>query len=293
MRPLSLAVRQVKSEQDPGHELTMPFTFSHPAAVVPLARRGLPLSALVVGSIAPDLPYFIHLSTGNQFGHTLVGIFLFCVPAGLLVLWLFHAFLKLPLLSLLPANQQKKLAPVAGSFRFGPARHFLLILLSLVMGAATHIIWDSFTHVNAWAVQHLPILRWPIVQTSHGTLFVYKLLQHGSTVVGAALLLYWYARWLGQAPAQPVRLPVQLSRQSKTRLILSMIVVISILASIYGYWNLPTPAELPGLSGRLQLLVRNVVVAGVAVAALELFLFSLVWRCKARNSRGHLADLHG
>ncbi len=57
-------------------------------------------------------------------------------------------------------------------------------------------------------------------------------------------------------------------------------------ASIYGYWNVPLPTELPGLSGRLQLFVRNVVVAGIAVAGLELFLFSLVWHLRARRSNG-------
>ena len=34
----------------------MPFTGSHPAAVLPLLRTPLPASALVAGSIAPDVP---------------------------------------------------------------------------------------------------------------------------------------------------------------------------------------------------------------------------------------------
>src|SRR5215467_12574272 len=44
----------------------VPFTFSHPAAVLPLARRGLVFSALVVGSMAPDFPYFVQMSAKNQ-----------------------------------------------------------------------------------------------------------------------------------------------------------------------------------------------------------------------------------
>lgn len=35
----------------------MPFTGSHPAAVLPFLRTPLPASALVVGSIAPDVPF--------------------------------------------------------------------------------------------------------------------------------------------------------------------------------------------------------------------------------------------
>ena len=37
----------------------MPFTASHAAAVLPLLRTPLPASALVIGSIAPDLPYYL------------------------------------------------------------------------------------------------------------------------------------------------------------------------------------------------------------------------------------------
>ena len=39
----------------------MPITFAHPAAVLPLARTGLPLTALAIGSMVPDLPMFVRL----------------------------------------------------------------------------------------------------------------------------------------------------------------------------------------------------------------------------------------
>lgn len=34
----------------------MPFTLAHPAYVLPLRRLGLPVSALAVGSMVPDVP---------------------------------------------------------------------------------------------------------------------------------------------------------------------------------------------------------------------------------------------
>ena len=37
----------------------MPFTPSHAAAVLPFLRTPLPASALVIGSVAPDLPYYL------------------------------------------------------------------------------------------------------------------------------------------------------------------------------------------------------------------------------------------
>ena len=51
----------------------MPFTGSHPAAVLPLMRWGLMPSALVIGSMVPDLPYFLPVpDLGNT--HSLIGL---------------------------------------------------------------------------------------------------------------------------------------------------------------------------------------------------------------------------
>ena len=210
----------------------MPFTFAHPAASVPFAKYGLPLSALVVGSMAPDFPYFIHFSTSHQYGHTLPGLFLFCLPVGLGILLLFHSVLKLPLLSLLPAIHQARLVSVANTFRFGPSRQFLLVILALLLGAFTHIAWDSFTHADGWSVQHIPVLRSPVIQTSRGTLYIFKILQHGSTLLGAVLLVYWYFGWFKQVSAQPVKLPVQLSERLKSRLVLLMLLLAVIFAGV-------------------------------------------------------------
>ena len=65
----------------------MPFTLSHPAVVLPFARWKLILSALVIGSMTPDFEYFIDIVTDHdvQIGHSISGIFLFCIPVGLLV----------------------------------------------------------------------------------------------------------------------------------------------------------------------------------------------------------------
>ena len=39
----------------------MPLTIAHPAAVLPFRHSRLPISALVIGSLAPDFEYFLHL----------------------------------------------------------------------------------------------------------------------------------------------------------------------------------------------------------------------------------------
>ncbi len=57
----------------------MPFTFSHPAAVLPFTRltpRYLNFAALVIGSTTPDMGYFLHDLRYRHLAHTFGGSFL-------------------------------------------------------------------------------------------------------------------------------------------------------------------------------------------------------------------------
>lgn len=111
----------------------MPFTFPHPAAAILFSYLGLIPSASIVGSITPDLMYFACLSTRCQFCHTLLGFLVFCMPVSFILLWPFHTFFKLPLLSCFPSSRQQRLLPFARgySFRFLLWQRFLLIIFSL------------------------------------------------------------------------------------------------------------------------------------------------------------------
>ncbi len=64
----------------------MPFTVSHVAAVLPLAvgRSGRTLvpTALVIGSIVPDLPYFVPPYRGSDWTHPRTGRSLSTWPPG-------------------------------------------------------------------------------------------------------------------------------------------------------------------------------------------------------------------
>ena len=71
----------------------MPFTLSHAAVAAPLARRGLILSAVAIGSMTPDFEYFLRLSMNSRWSHSLPGVLTFCLPVSILVLWLFHGYM--------------------------------------------------------------------------------------------------------------------------------------------------------------------------------------------------------
>src|SRR6185437_3635129 len=120
----------------------MPFTPAHAAAVIPFQRTRLIPSALVIGCFSPDFEYFLRLAPKGGFGHTLAGLFLFDLPVSLLVLWLFHAYAKEPILTWLPAGVHRRLPSSTALSSMRNACGIALISISILIGAATHLLWD-------------------------------------------------------------------------------------------------------------------------------------------------------
>lgn len=163
----------------------MPLTIAHPAVILPFKRSRLPIDALIVGSLAPDFEYLLYLAPRSEFSHTVFGLFAFCLPTGLLALWIFECIWKRPLLYMLGKEKAARI----NRFVFGPVPRFLLICCGLLIGSVMHILWDSFTHSYGWLVQHHAALR----QDVHvGSLVLprYVILQHISTILGIAVLLF-------------------------------------------------------------------------------------------------------
>ena len=166
----------------------MPFTLSHPAAVLPLHRwtkSRLPLSALAIGAITPDVAYFIPLSLGSE-SHSLLGLTYFCWPVGMALWLIFEFFLKAPTIDLLPSSLRNRLPRGAMTLSVSS---LTAVSLAIVLGGLSHIVWDSFTHAHTPIVVASEILRTPVITIGNDTIRVYKALQHASTVFGGLVLL--------------------------------------------------------------------------------------------------------
>ena len=134
----------------------MPLTPAHAAAAWPISRvlRRLPLDELVLGTLSPDFQYFFSLAPRGRVGHTLVGLVIFCVPVGLLAWRAYRAFVRRVMLSLLPAALR--------SHDGGAPPRIALVIAAIVVGAASHDLWDSFTHGSGWMVKHVAALSVPV-----------------------------------------------------------------------------------------------------------------------------------
>jgi hypothetical protein len=179
----------------------MPFTLAHPAAVLPLRRLRLMRTVpLIIGAMTPDVPYYLPWRIAKHIPdltHTLLGTLTLDLPIGLLLLlfaWLLRAPLAAPLG---PAARAKCLAAME---RFGSRPlNWVLAPLSILIGAWTHLAWDSFTHADGWMVERIPALSAPVSLFSY-TGQLCHVLQYASSVFGLAVLAVWFTRL--PAPAQ-------------------------------------------------------------------------------------------
>lgn len=171
----------------------MPFTFSHPAIVLPLARlrkQWISLPALIIGSTIPDFEYFIHMRIYSKYSHTLWGLLYFDLPLGLVVYVLFHAIVKRPLLMNLPIFLKARFQELAKhKISQQGIRYWMVVAISLLFGAATHLLWDSFTHKGAYFVERISVLQ---KEYDFGFFQAkgYKIAQHASTSIGGIAIFF-------------------------------------------------------------------------------------------------------
>lgn len=167
----------------------MPFTLAHPAAVLPLRRLGLPMSALVAGSMLPDVPVFFGHGVPYEVTHSWLGVFVVVPALTAFVLALWFAQLREPLVDVLPDALRERLPATARLSRNQWSR----VLPAAVLAAATHVAWDSFTHSRRWGTRQVEWLH-----TQHFGILGFNWAQYISGAVGLVIVLasltHWFSR---------------------------------------------------------------------------------------------------
>lgn len=258
----------------------MPFTFAHPAAVVPLPRllgkTGV-VSALVIGSIVPDIAYIIPLDVARHESHSLSGIVWYCLPISVLLYVVYHRLLKGPLLGLLPTYALQRLGSCVTHFHALPDVPWRAVVFSLLCGILTHIAWDNFTHVEEAGVMAVPALKTYLFSVGGYSVFAYKLLQHGSSFGGMAFIGWWSLRWLERAPVQPVALPIKLLPSQRFLALLAIIGLPAIVGLWAGWGGIQPVESTSEYMVLLRTFLRPFVEAALPTLALTLVVFSLGW----------------
>ncbi len=167
----------------------MPFTVSHVAAVLPIVGRSerLPAAALVIGSMAPDYPWFLTRGRTAQLSHSPLGVVTVDLAVGLLAFAVWRLWVQRPSRDLLPRAVGERLPQPPGF----AVRDLPWAALAVVIGALTHLVWDSFTHAGRWGVEGVPWL-----QEAHDGMAGWVWAQDLSSLLGLVVVVVWGIRRL-------------------------------------------------------------------------------------------------
>jgi hypothetical protein len=202
----------------------MPFTFSHPAIVLPLYKassRYLSLTGLIIGSMTPDFEYFMRLRVLSIYSHTWYGILWFDLPLALFVSFIFHLSVRKTLIRNLPDILFRRFGIYADlDWKLLFENRWMQVVFSCILGILSHILWDGFTHKQGFTVTSIPALQgnWTLGELS---VPVYRTIQHVSTLLGGITIVYY----LSLLPTRKVSRPKPNSRFWMLTFLITLVVL--------------------------------------------------------------------
>jgi hypothetical protein len=181
----------------------VPFTLAHPAAILPLrGLRYLRTAPLIIGAMAPDLPYFLPSNLEHLMPETHEFAASYSTDLALGYLMLLVIFLlRRPLTALLSPRSRWLCLNALASFRTQWSA-WVFAVPAILVGVWSHLLWDSFTHTDGWVVRRVSALSAPVTFAGY-TGPMCHLLQYISSAFGLIVM----AAWFGRLPA-PARAPL-------------------------------------------------------------------------------------
>lgn len=175
----------------------MPLSTAHPAIVLPFckgSKKWVSSTALIIGSITPDIEYLYHLLPNRTFSHNYYHAWWFDLIITLCLAFLFHHIIRNPLINNLPpflSQRFQQFKPFHWVAHF--IKHCPIIIISAWIGIYSHIIWDDFTHKGSYIVESFSFFHIHVTTFFGMDIVVHNLLQQissiGGTIVVFAVLL--------------------------------------------------------------------------------------------------------
>ena len=172
----------------------MPFTISHAVLAPPISKltgHALPVAALAIGCMVPDL-YRLFTQENSNTTHLWTSIIHpdLWIGLGFCLLWY---LIYRPVIYRLSGIQH----PLHIK-SFKSAVKFLIgVIAAVLVGTATHIIWDGLTHVDFRTFAFKDVLSQNLTLFHH-QYPVHRILQIGSSIVVLPILLYMCLQYYRQ-----------------------------------------------------------------------------------------------
>lgn len=169
----------------------MPFTPAHPAILIPLRKinqRYISWTGLIIGSMVPDMEYFVWLKNGSYLSHSWIGIPFFNLPMTFIIAFMWHGFMRHSLVTKWPFIKPEYLKLEIPDFPTYLRKNFIGFTFSAIVGIMSHLLWDSFSHAKGHiAVHYIPFLIKKIDIAGITTRPCY-IIWHISTIIGLILI---------------------------------------------------------------------------------------------------------
>ena len=208
----------------------MPFTLSHAVVAAPLhyvSGQRLPYAAIVIGSMAPDLHRLFTTNTSNA-THEWQHIFNLTLWIGLAFCLLWYGLFRPFIYRCLGLQDPIHLPNLKTALIF-----IFTLMLGVVMGICTHLIWDGLTHDDFRTFIFHDALRQEITLFSH-SYPLHRILQLLSSALTLPFLIWmcivYYQRH------KTLNVPRQTKRYAILSLLLS--VFIGLGSSLHYAFNL-------------------------------------------------------
>lgn len=141
-----------------------------------------------MGSVVPDFEYFLRMKVLSSFSHTIAGIFLFDLPIGVIIAFVFYNIAAPSLIDNIPAFLSSRLSFLKNSeWNNYFKNNKLKVCLSIIIGAISHVAWDNFTHEHGHFASAIPLLSQEVNILGMHMAF-YHVLQHLSMLAGAFII---------------------------------------------------------------------------------------------------------
>ena len=206
----------------------MPFTFSHPAIILPFnffKKRWISLTGLIAGSISPDFEYFLRMIDYSVYSHTWRGLFWFDLPVAFILTFIYHGIVKKPMTDHLPGPLKRRLWRYRDfNWQSSLSKKWIIVLLCILLGAFSHLLWDTFTHETIHMAARIPSIN-DILHINNHHKLTYFLFWDLSSVIGGVFIIF--SIW---------QLPVFKGAIKKNNALLYWGFILMATCIVFGFW---------------------------------------------------------
>lgn len=207
-------------------DFLMPFTLSHAVLAPPLAklsRYTLPTGALAIGCMVPDL-IRLFINDHSGFTHLWRSVLYIDLWIGLAFCVLWYGLYRPVVYRFLGIQHSLNLNSFSTLLKFSAGT-----VIAIIVGTATHIIWDGLTHVDFRTFAFREFLSQPVT-LFNVTYPMHRVLQIGTSFVALPFLLWmcvhYYKTYRQYRPVQ-----------SRVKYYARWLIILSVCTGSFSVWD--------------------------------------------------------